>query len=334
MPSITLIATEKCWAMSLYAVTDFFRIVQLLEQHLGLEASFQVHIASPCGQPVRCAGGQLIANEGSPSLLPAQDLLVFPALEGSVLAVPATANFSASELAWIAAHRQSDRDLLTLSTGAATLAASGSADGLRINTHWAFLPTLQQRYPNCRFMARDRFFRDQNLYSTGSMNGVFDALLDWLAGQRGDHFAQLCASHLLVSSPARQRPFLPGVRHHDDEQVLAVQEWLEIHHDQAQPLDALASRFGFSERNLKRRFQLATGIAPNHYLQRVRIDKAKKLLIATPLPVQDIGHQVGYENISHFIRLFRRETGTTPARWRQPLSLSDGEGSVDGRDYP
>lgn len=324
MKSVTLIATEKCWAMSLYAVTDFFRIVQLLERHLGLEAGFQVHIVSPGGQPVRCAGDQPIAIEGSPDQLLEQALLVFPALEGSALATAST--FTAAEQAWIAAHHESGRDLLTLSTGAATLAASGCIDGLRVNTHWAFLPTLQQRYPACHFMARDGFFRDKNLYSTSSMNGVFDALLDWLATQRGDHFAQLCATHLLVSSPARQRPLLPGVRHHDDESVRAVQEWLETHHQQTLPIEALARRFGFSERNLKRRFQLATGIAPNHYLQRVRIDKAKKLLLATTQAVQDIAHQVGYENISHFIRLFRRETGSTPARWRQPFSLPDGEG--------
>jgi AraC-like DNA-binding protein len=77
----------------------------------------------------------------------------------------------------------------------------------------------------------------------------------------------------------------------------------------------LAQQFSFSERNLKRRFQLATQISPNQYLQQVRVDKAKKLLLTTDMKIQQIAYEVGYENVSFFIRIFKKVTACTPTQW-------------------
>ena len=77
----------------------------------------------------------------------------------------------------------------------------------------------------------------------------------------------------------------------------------------------LAQQFNFSERNLKRRFQLATQISPNQYLQQVRVDKAKKLLLTTDMNIHQIAYEVGYENVSFFIRIFKKVTACTPTQW-------------------
>ncbi|BFM09220.1 hypothetical protein GCM10025791_39740 [Halioxenophilus aromaticivorans] len=81
-------------------------------------------------------------------------------------------------------------------------------------------------------------------------------------------------------------------------------------------IQALAQSFNFSDRNLKRRFQAATGISINQYIQKARVDKAKKLLISREMDVKAIAYEVGYENVSFFIRLFKRSTGVTPTKWR------------------
>ncbi|WP_353936028.1 helix-turn-helix domain-containing protein [uncultured Acinetobacter sp.] len=77
----------------------------------------------------------------------------------------------------------------------------------------------------------------------------------------------------------------------------------------------MAQQFNFSERNLKRRFQLATQISPIQYLQQVRVDKAKKLLLITDMNIQQIAYEVGYENVSFFIRIFKKVTACTPTQW-------------------
>ncbi|MDC0664268.1 helix-turn-helix domain-containing protein [Marinobacter sp. SS21] len=70
---------------------------------------------------------------------------------------------------------------------------------------------------------------------------------------------------------------------------------------------------------IPRRFRNATGITPVEYLQQVRIDKAKKLLISSSMAVNSVAvvaYEVGYENVGYFIRLFKGATGKTPAKWR------------------
>lgn len=316
MKNIGIVVTPGCWAMSLFAVTDFFRIVSLLEKQTGLAAGYRVHLlANAADTRLDAAGGIAIETDSPLEEARPVDWLIFPAIEGPVL--EHTPSPPRRALAYLARHCEAKRVVLTLSTGIVPLAATGLVNGLRINTHWAFLPTLQQRYTECHFRARESYLQDRWLYSTGSLHGSFDALLALLANDRGDHFAQLCAAHLLVSSPIQMRPVLPGTRRHDDAAILAVQEWLESNPQASMSLEQLASRFGFSERNLKRRFTLATGLAPHLYLQKVRIDRAKKLLISGALSVQQIAHQVGYENVSYFIRLFQREAGDTPAQWRK-----------------
>ena len=147
--------------------------------------------------------------------------------------------------------------------------------------------------------------------------GGFDALLEILAQDMGDPFAQLCATHLLVSAPARINPILPGHRNHCDEAILKVQEWIETHYARAITIEDMGREAGMAERTLKRRFRLATQLSPNVYVQKVRVDKAKKLLLATDMSIKAIAYEVGYENVSFFVRVFKTQAGQPPAQWRR-----------------
>lgn len=310
---VAVLAYEGCWAMGLFSVTDFFRIAALLESHLGVEPSFALRVVSVEGAPVRAAGGHIITPEGTLQDVDAATLMVLPAIEG-----PRLAGFEPDVrvLEWLGRRIDAGARVLALTTGAAWLAASGRLDGALLATHWAFVRPLGKRYPACRFVAHESFLQHDGVYSTGSLNGGFDALLEILAQERGDRFSQLCAAHLLVADPHRCGPILPGHRNHRDEVILRVQDWIETHHAEPLTIERMAHQAGVSPRTLKRRFTEATRLPPNLYLQQVRIDKAKKLLLATQLPVREIAAEVGYENVSFFVRLFRARTGATPARWR------------------
>ncbi|HFH4683710.1 GlxA family transcriptional regulator [Pseudomonas aeruginosa] len=241
------------------------------------------------------------------------DLLVIPAIEGARLAgfVP-----DAASLAWIAQRIDAGARVLALTTGAAWLAASRRADGLLLASHWAYVRQLARRYPQCRFIGQRSYLQADGLYTTGSLGGCFDALLEIIARERGDRFSQLCATHLLVADAQRLSPILPGRRNHRDESILALQDWIEANHAEPLGLERMAAQAGLALRTLKRRFGAATGLSPIRYLQQVRVDRAKKLLLATPLSIREIAYEVGYENVSFFVRLFRKEAGDTPSHWR------------------
>ncbi|HFH3159414.1 helix-turn-helix domain-containing protein [Pseudomonas aeruginosa] len=312
MKEVAVLAYDGCWGMGVFAVADFFRIVSLLEAHIGLEPSFQVRILASARE-VTVASGHSLRADAILEIDADCDLLVIPAIEGARLAgfVP-----DAASLAWIAQRIDAGARVLALTTGAAWLAASRRADGLLLASHWAYVRQLARRYPQCRFIGQRSYLQADGLYTTGSLGGCFDALLEIIARERGDRFSQLCATHLLVADAQRLSPILPGRRNHRDESILALQDWIEANHAEPLGLERMAAQAGLALRTLKRRFGAATGLSPIRYLQQVRVDRAKKLLLATPLSIREIAYEVGYENVSFFVRLFRKEAGDTPSHWR------------------
>ncbi|MFO1880914.1 helix-turn-helix domain-containing protein [Pseudomonas aeruginosa] len=307
-----MLAYDGCWGMGVFAVADFFRIVSLLEAHIGLEPSFRVRILASARE-VTVASGHSLRADAILEIDADCDLLVIPAIEGARLAgfVP-----DAASLAWIAQRIDAGARVLALTTGAAWLAASRRADGLLLASHWAYVRQLARRYPQCRFIGQRWYLQADGLYTTGSLGGCFDALLEIIARERGDRFSQLCATHLLVADAQRLSPILPGRRNHRDESILALQDWIEANHAEPLGLERMAAQAGLALRTLKRRFGAATGLSPIRYLQQVRVDRAKKLLLVTPLSIREIAYEVGYENVSFFVRLFRKEAGDTPSHWR------------------
>lgn len=79
----------------------------------------------------------------------------------------------------------------------------------------------------------------------------------------------------------------------------------------------MAARSGLPERSFKRRFQLATGMAPLEYVHTLRLEEAKQMLERSELPIEAIANEVGYEDAGFFSRLFRRQVGVTPAAYRK-----------------
>jgi AraC-like DNA-binding protein len=70
-------------------------------------------------------------------------------------------------------------------------------------------------------------------------------------------------------------------------------------------------------KQLTRLFQQQTGFTPLQYLKRLRLEEAKDLLADFTLSIQEVLHQVGYENASQFSADFKRVFGCTPRQYRQ-----------------
>ncbi|MPM72092.1 HTH-type transcriptional regulator YesS [bioreactor metagenome] len=102
-----------------------------------------------------------------------------------------------------------------------------------------------------------------------------------------------------------------------DAVILKVQEWMEANCARPITIAQMGQEIGMAERPLKRRFTLATGLSPIAYLQKLRVDKAKKLLLATDKSTKVIAYEVGYENVSFIVRVFKTHIGQTPHLWRQ-----------------
>jgi transcriptional regulator GlxA family with amidase domain len=82
-------------------------------------------------------------------------------------------------------------------------------------------------------------------------------------------------------------------------------------------------RSKLAERTFKRRFLAATGLTPIAYVQRLRIEDAKRRLERTEASIEEISWRVGYEDAAFFRRLFRRTTGLAPGQYRKRFCIPE-----------
>ena len=320
MKKVAILAYEGCWAMSVHLVNDFFRIVTLLEARHDQEATFDIAVITINGNTIRSASGALITPDGKLNN-EHYDIIVVPPFEGRLLSNMPSDTEHISR--WLCPYWASNTTLITLSTAAYFWAKHRSIQKSQTSitevcaTHWAFVKPLSRQFPNMLFSYTHAYRKIRNIYSTSTFEAGIDVLLSVVAKEKGDIFAQQCAANLLVDEPKKMAPLLQKYREHNDERIADIQQWININSSMVLPLSEISSRFTMSERNLKRRFSAATGISVTQYIQAVRIDKAKKLLLATENNVKKIATEVGYENDGFFSRLFKKHTGSTPAKWRE-----------------
>ncbi|VEF48293.1 AraC family transcriptional regulator [Bacillus freudenreichii] len=91
---------------------------------------------------------------------------------------------------------------------------------------------------------------------------------------------------------------------------------LENNYEQNLSLHEIASRVGVSRFHLNRNFKERLGYTPRIYLEKIRVKKAKELLLMTDFNSTEIGYQIGYQSISSFYNAFKRNTGLSPSQFR------------------
>lgn len=165
--------------MSVFSVTDFFRIVALLDVQQHQPLSYQIEIISIDGKAVTTASGHVIQPDAAMTACRDVDIVVISAIEGSYLAggfVPAP-----SLITWLHEQNQHGTRLLALTTGVVFIAEMACSGTILLATHWAFLRILRKRYPKCRFVTHSSSVQADRIWTTGSLNGGFDALLEMVA---------------------------------------------------------------------------------------------------------------------------------------------------------
>jgi len=120
----------------------------------------------------------------------------------------------------------------------------------------------------------------------------------------------LMRSYLAENQPRRRVNALQAYK------LRKVTDAMSAHLDAEFSLAKLARLAELSEYHFSRLFKRATGLSPSQYFIRLRMVRARHLLLETRLSVIDVGLEVGYSSPSHFSQVFRREVGVTPSEFR------------------
>jgi transcriptional regulator GlxA family with amidase domain len=204
--------------------------------------------------------------------------------------------------------------------GAFLLGDAGILDGRRATTAWMFAPELARRYPTTQVDPSAILVDDGGVITTGGFSVAFDLATHLVRCAGGEELAAAFGKFAMLDVRRdSQVPFtdLALLAHVNGAFSGAVRQWLEQRLKEPYRLDRLARAFAVSPRTLLRRFQAETGESPLSFLQRTRIETAKRLLTSTTLTVSAITEGVGYANVSTFVRLFGRHMGSSPNRYRE-----------------
>ena len=220
----------------------------------------------------------------------------------------------------VAKAAQRARRVASVCTGAFLLAAAGLLDGRRATTHWAFCDELARTYPKVRVEADPIYVRDGTLWTSAGVTAGIDLSLAMVEEDLGREVASLVARYLVVfvRRSGGQSQFSPPLQAQTAERapLRDLQSWIVEHPDAPLDIPSLARRAALSERHFARVFRAEVGVSPATYVERVRVDTARRLLETTDASVEAIAAQAGFGTPEALRRAMGRQVRLSPREYR------------------
>ena len=217
--------------------------------------------------------------------------------------------------------------LCSACSGIFLLAETGLFDGKDATVHFGYARTFAATYPAVPIHPERVLIISgvrEELVSSGASSAWHDMVLHLIARYAGSTAAQEVARIFALQwHHDGLTPYIvfQGKSDHGDAHIQSAQQWLSEHFSVASPVEEMIKRSKLAERTFKRRFVNATGLTPIAYVQRLRIEDAKRRLERTEAPVDEISWRVGYEDPAFFRRLFKRTTGLAPGAYRKRFRI-------------
>lgn len=252
------------------------------------------------------------------------DLLFLPALYGDISAALEANKRALADIRKLYAKGSS---LASLCIGAFLLAETGLVSGKKCSTHWAYYEEFKRRYPDVDIADGAVITDEGNIYSSGGANSLWNLVLYLLEKYTDRQTAILVSKYFAIDIDRNSQSaftIFKGQKGHADKEIIAVQSFIENNFQEKVTIDQLAARVKLSRRTFERRFTQATNNTPIEYLQRVRIESAKRNFEVTRKNISEVMFAVGYTDTKAFRELFKKVTGLTPVDYRNKYNRSPG----------
>lgn len=285
-------------------------------QSLGREPMFDVQLVGLTYEAQVYADFFSVKPHVTIHEISATDLIVIPAVNGDMNQVITD---NKDFLPWISTLYNRGAEVASLCVGAFLLASTGLLNGKKCSTHWMSADAFREMFPGVDLVS-DRIITDeQGVYSSGGANSFWNLLLYLLEKYTDREMAILFSKYYAIEIDRHtQSPFIifQGQKEHKDEVIRKAQEFIESNFQERISVDQLASMFALGRRNLERRFKKATSNSVVEYMQRVKIEAAKKSLELSRENVNEVMYKVGYSDPKAFRTTFRKITGLSPLEYR------------------
>lgn len=318
MKSLTILIPEgQNNLTSVVGSYKFFIKANAYYKSQGREEVFRVQLAGVRDEENLYDGLFAIRPHTLISNVKETDLIIIPALAHDN--IPGVLAKNNETVNWIRQQYENGAEIASICTGAFLLASTGLMEGKCCSTHWNAAGRFTELFPGVDLQPDKLITDEHGIYTNGGAFSFLNLMLYLIEKYYDRPTAIFCAKVFQVDiDRSSQSPFtiFNGQKDHVDEEILKAQMYLESNLLEKISMDELATSLSISRRNFDRRFIKATGNTPIEYQQRVKIERAKKLLESGRKTINEVMYDVGYADTKAFRDLFKKITGLSPLDYR------------------
>jgi transcriptional regulator GlxA family with amidase domain len=246
------------------------------------------------------------------------DLVMIPAME--MYCITETLQRETAMIKWIQKQYEKGADIASMCTGAFIAASTGLLKGKRATTHWMGAAAFRQLFPEVQLEDDKMIIDEGRIYSSGGAFSFTSLIIYLIEKFCGREMAFAAAKVFVIQvhdSSQHSFSIFDTQRNHDDYDIGKVQDYIEKNYEEQMTINDLAEKFNMSSRTFIRKFTANTGNTPIEYVQRVRVEAAKRLLEKGKLSVEQVCLETGYGDFGFFRNIFKRLTGLTPQEYKK-----------------
>jgi transcriptional regulator GlxA family with amidase domain len=237
---------------------------------------------------------------------------------------------------WIARAAAKTRRIGSVCTGAMLLARAGLLNGRKATTHWKWCAHLARRYPSIDVDPDPIFVRDGGVFTSAGVTAGMDLALALVEEDHGSRLALEVARDLVLylRRPGGQSQFSVALSMQlsDRKPLGDLASW--ILGNLARPLNVqkLAKEVAMSPRNFARIFAREMNITPAKYVERLRVEAARRRLEETRHSLKRVAAECGFPSVKSMRVVFHRVLKITPGEYRQRFQATNRAPRYVGAD--
>lgn len=316
MKNVSILAPETAVIEAIADPRYLFNAVNLFLQSTGRQPLFHVQVVG-ARKEIKLENSLFsVHTDRQIQDVDQTDLIFIPALSGDMKkAVEANREL----VPWIVQQYQKGAEVASLCVGAFLLADTGLLNGKKCSTHWGFYNEFKSMYPDVELVDGSIITEEQGIYSSGGANSYWNLLL-YLVEKYTDRDTAILASKYFAIDIDRdsQSAFMmfKGQKEHEDAEIKKAQEFIETNYQDKITVDGLADMLAIGRRSFERRFKKATNNTVVEYMQRVKVEAAKRSFESSRKNISEVMFDVGYTDTKAFRDVFKKITGLTPIEYR------------------
>ena len=244
------------------------------------------------------------------------DLVIIPALFGDMKTAIAK---NQKLLPWINEQYNNGAEVASLCVGAFLLASTGLLNGKKCSTHWGFQNEFREMFPDIEVIDGSIITEEHRIYSSGGANSYWNLLLHLVEKYTDRQTAILASKYFAIDIDRESQSafaMFQGQKNHNDELIKQAQEFIENNTEEKITINELADLVSLGRRSFERRFKVATNNSVLEYINRVKIEFAKRSFETSRKNINEVMYDVGYTDTKAFRTIFKKITGLTPIEYR------------------